>query len=82
LKIFLTESVKGINPEHAPKIRHILTDLNAITSIKDMDKPSYRLHLLKGDLKEFWSVTVNGNWRITFKFENGNTYIIDYQDYH
>lgn len=56
--------------------------MNAITSIKDMDKPSYRLHSLKGDLNELWSVTVNGNWRITFKFENGNTYIVDYQDYH
>jgi toxin HigB-1 len=79
---YLTDSVKGINPNHAPKIRRILTDLNAMTSIKDMNKPNYKLHQLKGDLNEFFSVTVNGNWRITFKFENRNVYIVDYQDYH
>ena len=40
------------------------------------------LHMLKGDLAEHWSVTVSGNWRVTFRFEDGNAYIVNYQDYH
>ena len=79
---YLTDSVKGIKPEHASKIRRILTDLNAIRLIDDMNKPSYKLHNLKGDRQGIWSVTVNANWRITFKFRDENAYIIDYEDYH
>lgn len=79
---FLTGNVKGISPEHSSKIRRILSDLNAISEIKDMNKPSYKLHPLKGDLKDHWSVSVNGNYRITFIFENGDAYVLNYQDYH
>jgi len=42
----------------------------------------FYLHQLKGKLKELWSVKVSGNWRIIFKFINGNAYIVDYKDYH
>lgn len=48
----------------------------------DMNFPGSRLHLLKGDLAGLWSVTVSGNWRLTFRFHDGNAYIVDYQDYH
>ena len=47
-----------------------------------MNFPGSRLHLLKGDLAGLWSVTVSGNWRLTFRFYEGNAYIVDYQDYH
>ena len=47
-----------------------------------MNFPGSKLHPLKGQLKGLWSVTVNGNWRITFKFQDGDAYIIDYFDYH
>jgi proteic killer suppression protein len=47
-----------------------------------MDIPGYRLHSLKGNRKEIWSITVNGNWRLTFAFENGDATIINYEDYH
>jgi toxin HigB-1 len=60
----------------------ILTRLNQIELISDMDVPAFRLHQLKGNLKNYWSVKVNGNWRITFKFEDNDIYIVDYQDYH
>lgn len=33
-------------------------------------------------MKNRWSITVNGNWRITFEFENGNAFVLDYEDYH
>jgi proteic killer suppression protein len=60
----------------------ILAALDSTQEIDDMNIPGYRLHALKGKLKELWSVTVNGNWRVTFKFENGNIYIVNYEDYH
>ena len=47
-----------------------------------MDFPNWRLHALKGDLAGYWSLTVNGNWRVTFRFEEGHAYIVDYQDDH
>ncbi len=59
-----------------------LAALNTATIIRDLDIPGYRLHKLKGERKEIWSISVNGNWRITFKFEEGNIYIVNYEDYH
>jgi toxin HigB-1 len=47
-----------------------------------MDVPGFRLHPLKGKAKGRWSIWVNGNWRITFEFRDGNAYILDYEDYH
>ena len=58
-----------------------LAALNTATIIKDLDIPGYRLHKLKGERKEIWSISVSGNWRITFKFEEGNIYIVNYEDY-
>jgi len=81
-QFYLTDTVKGIIPEHSSKLRRILTDLDAIIEIIDINKPGYMLHKLKGKLKEHWSVTVNGNYRVTFIFENGDAEILDYQDYH
>ena len=60
----------------------ILVALDSTQAIDDMNIPGYKLHTLKGKLKGLRSVTVNGNWRVTFKFENGNVYIVNYEDYH
>jgi len=51
-------------------------------TVEDMNVPGFRLHPLKGKLAGRWSVTVNGNWRLTFEFNDGNAYILDYEDYH
>ena len=75
-------STKGIQAKHAKKIRMQLTALDTALHIEDLDIPGYRLHLLKGNLKGCWSITVNSNWRITFKFSEGNVYIVNYEDYH
>ena len=75
---FTTGSTAGIQAKHATKLRLQLDALNRATCPQDMNAPSWRLHPLKGNLKEHWSITVNGNWRITFKFENGH---IKFQDY-
>ena len=79
---FETGSLAGIQAKHAKKLQIQLTTLHKAEQISDMDFPNWRLHPLKGDLAGHWSITVNGNWRITFCFEDGNAYIVDYQDYH
>lgn len=59
-----------------------LAALDTAITIDDMDLPGFRLHRLKGELAGRWSITVNGNWRLTFEFLNGNATIVDYEDYH
>jgi len=60
----------------------ILTLLDSAINVQDMDFPGSGLHLLKGDLAGFWSVKVNGNYRLIFRFENENAFDVDYIDYH
>ena len=81
-KFYESGSTAGIQSIHKSKLRMILAALDSTQEIEDMNIPGYKLHSLKGKLKDLWSVTVNGNWRITFKFENGNIYIVNYEDYH
>ena len=82
LRVFFeTGSKKGIQAKHAIKLRLQLAALDTAQVIEDMDIPGYRLHQLKGLREDTWSITVNGNWRITFEFENGHAYIVDYEDY-
>ena len=59
-----------------------LAALDTAQSIEDMDIPGYHLHQLKGSRKGLWSITVNGNWRLTFEFVDGNVHILNYEDYH
>lgn len=79
---FKTGSTRGIQPAHAARVRMQLVALNTATVIGDMNIPGYRLHPLKGAQKGFWSITVNGNWRITFRFESGDAWVVNYEDYH
>jgi len=81
-KFYETGNTKGIQSSHARKLRMQLAALDTAQSIEDMDIPGYRLHQLKGSRKGFWSITVNGNWRLTFKFLDGNVHILNYEDYH
>lgn len=64
------------------RIENVLAVLDAAATPADLDLPGYRLHALKGDLKGLWSVTVSGNWRITFRVEDGNVFDVDLADYH
>lgn len=81
-EFFNSGKTKGIQQAHVSKLRLQLFALDTATSIEDMDIPGYRLHPLKGNRKGIWSITVNGNWRITFEFIDGNAYIVNYEDYH
>jgi proteic killer suppression protein len=75
-------SKKGIQAKHANKLRLQLAAIDTAKSIDDIDIPGYKLHPLKGNRKNLWSITVNGNWRVTFEFEQGDAYIVNYEDYH
>lgn len=83
LRRFFEDGTKsGIQPKHADRLRLQLAALDTAQTIDDMDIPGYRLHPLKGRMKGRWSISVSGNWRLTFKFEGGNVNILDYEDYH
>ena len=58
------------------------TALDTAQSVQDLDIPGYRLHPLKGKLKGSWSISVSGNWRLTFEFKDGDVFLLDYEDYH
>jgi len=75
-------TTKGIQSQHAKKLRMQLAALDSALAIEDLDIVGYRLHQLKGSRKTIWSITINDNWRITFEFTDGNVYIVNYEDYH
>ena len=81
-QFYETGSKKGIQAEQGPRLRLMLAALESSQTIDDMDIPGYRLHPLKGKMKNRWSVSVSGNWRLTFEFRDGNAYLLDYEDYH
>ena len=79
--MFETGSKRGIQPEHAPKLGRMLDRFDASTNAQDMNLPGYRLHQLVDDKRDMWSVTVDGNWKMTFYFEGQDAYLVDYMDY-
>ncbi|MCX7557388.1 type II toxin-antitoxin system RelE/ParE family toxin [Xanthomonadaceae bacterium JHOS43] len=81
-KLFETGNASGVQAGHAKRLRMQLAALDTARTIEDMDIPGFRLHPLKGQMRGRWSVTVNGNWRLTFEFRDGNAYVLDYEDYH
>ncbi|MUL15492.1 Killer protein [Aliivibrio fischeri] len=81
-KFFETGSKAGIQAKHDRKLRMQLAAIDTATIIDDVDLPGFKLHPLKGDKDGIWSITVNGNWRVTFEFVDGNAYILNYEDYH
>ena len=81
-RLYETGSTSGVQASHVKRLRLQLTALDTAQSIDDMDIPGFRLHPLKGEMRGRWSITVNGNWRITFEFQDGNAYVLDYEDYH
>lgn len=69
-------------PEHLTRIRLIMGVLDAADRIEGIDVFPLRLHSLKGELTGFWSVTVRANWLITFRFDDGHVWDVDFVDYH
>ena len=71
-----------IKPDHRKRVHLILTILNAAKDIQDINYPGSNLHRLTGEFESFWSVNISGNWRLIFKFEDGDVCDLDYLDYH
>jgi proteic killer suppression protein len=81
-KLFESGSVVSIKPEHEIRLRRILALLETASTIEDMDLPGLNLHELKGNRRGTWSVTVSGNWRVTFQIHDGDVTHVGYEDYH
>ena len=81
-RFFRSGNTAGIQAAHAKRFRLILGRLHAASDARDMDLPGLRLHPLTGNRIGVWSVTVSVNWRVTFRFEDGDAEIVNYEDYH
>ena len=77
-----TGSTSGVQASHAKRLRFQLAALDTAHVIDDLDIPGFVLHPLKGTMKGRWAISVNGNWRLTFEFRDGNVFVLDYEDYH
>lgn len=73
---------KGVQAEHAERLRRLLASLDDAQDVDDMRRPGNRLHQLKGKLAGFWAVNVSGNWRVIFRFVGSDVELVDYLDYH
>jgi len=83
LKLFFEKGkTSGIQTKHAKKLRMQLAAIHTAQDIDDINLPGFSLHQLKGERSNIWSISVNGNWRVTFEFTDGNAYILNYEDYH
>lgn len=80
--LYQGKTTKRVAPEHEQKLRDILAQLDQSEKPSDMDLPGYDLHPLQGPLKGHYSVSVSGNWRVTFSFENKAASAINCLDYH
>ena len=81
-RFFRTGSKSGIRPDHAKKLLRMLARLNVASVPEEMNVPGWNFHSLSGRLKGHWSVSVTGNWRLTFRFVGEDAEVVDYQDYH
>lgn len=81
-KLFEDDNRSKLSAQDVDKIARILARLTAANVPEDVDAPGFKLHRLKGDLKGFWAVTVRANWRIIFRFEDGDALDVDLVDYH
>lgn len=75
-------TTRGIQAAHARKLQLILALLNTAQEPRDLGQPALRLHPLRGNMQGYWSIWVNGNWRVTFRFIGSDVELVDYQDYH
>jgi len=80
-RFYQNGNTKGIKADHVKRLRLILTSLDQAEAPEDMDLPGLKLHQLKGSRKSVWSVSVNKNWRVTFRITDRDAEIVNYEDY-
>ena len=71
-----------VRADQADRIALALADLDDARKPSDLDLPGYRLHPLKGDRNDFWSISISGNWRVVFRFDDGDVCDVELIDYH
>ena len=82
-RLFVNNTVRGVPPALAPKLRRMLLALATANEVSDLTAfPGWRLHPLRGELSGYWSLTVTGNWRLIFRFEDGDAFDVELVDYH
>lgn len=81
-RFFLAGERRLLDAKHIDRIERMLDALNNTSDINDLLVPSYKWHKLSGGRAGVWSMKVSGNWRLTFRFENGHAYDVDLEDYH
>ena len=81
-RLYEDDDPRGVFAEHVEKLGDILAQLDAARTVADMDLPGFRLHPLKGELKGLWAVTVRANWRVIFRWADGDVFDVNYIDYH
>lgn len=86
LKRFIERNdASGLSPSAVEKVRNIVSFLQEMQNVQELsDVPSWKAHLLTGDRKGTWSLSVTRNWRITFSIDQAEGEIVDldYEDYH
>ncbi len=81
-RLFEKDDPSGVRADQVRRIKDVLAHLDVARHPNDLNLPGYRLHALRGELKGYWSVTISGNWRITFRLEDGDAFEVDLVDYH
>jgi len=81
-RFYHTGNKAGIQPRHAERLRRVLSNLDVAVCADDVDLHGYRLHQLHGDRCGIWTITVQANWRITFRFVDEDVELVNYEDYH
>ena len=81
-RLFQQGDPSKVRAEQVGRITDVLAHLDEAHHPADLDLPGYRLHPLKGDMRGRWSISVSGNWRLTFEFKDGNMHVLDYEDHH
>jgi proteic killer suppression protein len=81
-RLFHDGNPSGVRAEQRARVSDVMANLDTALRPSDVDLPGYRLHALKGERKGFWSITINGNWRITLRFLDGDCFDVDLVDYH
>ncbi len=82
-RLYAHDERRGLPAAFVAKLRDMLHALDSAATVDEIETmPGWRLHPLKGDLKNMWSLTVSGNWRLVFRFEDGDAFDVDLTDYH
>jgi proteic killer suppression protein len=80
--LYHEDQTRGVQQAHVRRLRQILALLDSAATPDDMNTPGLRMHALRGNLGGYYSVSVSGNWRVIYRFEQGDVIDVDYVDYH